>query len=646
MARPRWKEGLEGSALRIAQVGNSPLRVLAGPGTGKTFALMRRIMRLLEEGVEPRRIMLCTFTRTAARDLQEEVSRLGVPGAEEVYAGTVHSFCFRLLSRAEVLPLTGRVPRPLLRFEERFMLEDLRRVNNEGIKDLEKRLLAFSAAWARLQSDTPGWPQDAKDRAFLNALDAWLRFHKGMLVGELVPTAFHFLRDNPASPHWPLFDHVLVDEYQDLNRAEQVLLDLIASRGTLTVVGDEDQSIYSFKHAHPEGIAEFGRTHPGTHDESLEQCRRCPRVVVDMANSLIAYNESRAQRVLKPYAGNPEGEVWVVQWPSVEEEAQGLATFVAQRVKAGGLHPGEVLVLAPRRQLGYRIRDELVALGVPAHSFFHEEALEGDPTSLDGSMAQQAFSLLTLLARPSDRVALRAWCGYGSQSLRAGGWRRIREYAEKTGRSPFNILADLAAGKLSLPYTSAVVDRFDELRQRLAELQHLSGVEIVDALFPPNESWAEPLRTITSVLKQDGGPRELLDLVYRAVTQPELPTTVDYVRVMSLHKSKGLTAKLVIVIGCIDGLIPSLPSNAPAPEAKRAIEEQRRLFYVALTRTKQTLVLSSATHLDAAEAHRMGAPGRYAGDNYIVTFTSRFLRELGPSCPAAILGKDFLQSAI
>ena len=104
------------------------------------------------------------------------------------------------------------------------------------------------------------------------------------MVGEVVPESLRYLRENPASEERAAFDHVLVDEYQDLNRAEQVLLDLLAEGGTLTVIGDENQSIYSFKFAHPDGISNFHETHPGTHDETLDECRRCPELVIKLAN--------------------------------------------------------------------------------------------------------------------------------------------------------------------------------------------------------------------------------------------------------------------------------------------------------------------------------------------------------------------------
>ena len=146
-----WSDGLEGPARNIAELDHTPIRVLAGPGTGKTFALMRRIARLIQSGAAPNRMLVCTFTRTAAKDLEGELARLGVSGASDVRAGTLHAFCFGLLGQDEVLEATDRVPRPILEFEERFLLEDLKS-DFGGVRGCRKRLRAFEAAWARLQS--------------------------------------------------------------------------------------------------------------------------------------------------------------------------------------------------------------------------------------------------------------------------------------------------------------------------------------------------------------------------------------------------------------------------------------------------------------------------------------------------------------
>ncbi|MEH2005336.1 UvrD-helicase domain-containing protein [Nostoc sp.] len=428
----RWDDKVGESAQYIIEAKHSPLRVLAGPGTGKTFVLKRHVARLLQNHIPPGRILVCTFTRTAATDLQKEISNLGIEGAKAVGAGTIHSFCFSLLSRIDVFQLTGRVPRPLLVFEERFLLEDLKDATLGGIRNCKKRLQASNAAWARSQGEQPGWPTDTIDQAFQHKLKSWLTFHKAMLIGELIPEALRFLRDNPASEDYQRFDHILIDEYQDLNRAEQELLDIIAKAGTLTVIGDEDQSIFSFKHAHPEGISTFKDSHPHTLDGSLEECRRCPSTVVEIANYFIANNLNRTPRILKPFANNPLGEVYIVQWQSAQQEAEGIARFIHKKVQEGEVQAGRILVLAPRRKFGYAVRDELSKLGTPARSFFQEEILDNDPTNQTACRAEQAFTLLTLLANPEDRVALRCWCGFGSDSLRSGAWERLRIHCEQS----------------------------------------------------------------------------------------------------------------------------------------------------------------------------------------------------------------------
>jgi superfamily I DNA/RNA helicase len=491
----------------------------------------------------------------------------------------------------------------------------------------------------------PGWPADEVDRQFEAALDRWLRFHHAMLIGELVPVTLRFLQDNPATPVLATFAHVVVDEYQDLNRSEQVLLDVLSENGQFTLVGDEDQSIYSFKHAHPEGIASFPDSHPGTADESLDECRRCPHRLVAMANHLIQHNQDRQPRALKPKEENPQGEVHVVQWPRMKDEAEGLARFLQARVATGTVDPGKILVLAPRRQFGYAIRDALLDAGTPAHSFFQEEALDGDPKKLDNCQAQQAFTLLNLLADPDDRVALRCWCGFGSPSLRSNAWKRLRSQCEATGQSPRQALESMVAGELTLNHCGDLVKRFELLMETLSGLDGLQGAELIEALLPEQEEWTQLLRSTAEAMEEadeELDAEKLRDGLRTAISQPELPVDVDYVRVMSLHKSKGLTADLVVVAGCIEGLVPTLEDDLPPAEQAAKLEEQRRLFYVAVTRTRQTLVLSSVTHLPRKLAYRMGARIGAGYSPTVKTVTTRFLHELGPTKPSAVSGSAFL----
>lgn len=639
-----WNTGLEGQALQIAGDPSSPLRVIAGPGTGKTFALIRRLARLLETGAPASRILLVTFTRVSAADLQRELESLGHLEGALVAKGTLHSACFTILHRRHVLHFTGRVARPLLDFEERFLLEDLGEYGAFGtVYDRRDMLKAFESAWAREQDQQAGWPITPSEQSFQSSLEEWLRFHQGMLIDEIVPLTLRYLRSNPECPELSQFDHVLVDEYQDLNKAEQSLIDLLSERGTLSIVGDQDQAIYErFRYAHPEGIAEFDQTHPGTRDIPLDLSRRCPPAIVALANSLIRHNTRRSGRQLTPADHGHPVAVHVIQWPDMGSEAEGIAALIQAKVRSGEYVPGQILILASRRQFGYLVRNQLTQAGIAAHSFFHEEALEGNPKDPAESAAQQAFTLLTLLAYPEDTTALRAWLGFGSPSLRAGEYRRLREHCSHAPVSPWDALVSVRAGALSIPYTAGLSRRFNDLVTRLQHLKQLEPQDGFDELFPPDELWAEPFR---SMYDQAGGPethKATHELLRTNISQPELPSTADFVRIMSLHKSKGLTANHVFIVGCVEGLIPAHAEDLPFEEERRFHEEQRRLFYVAITRPRQTLVISSVLKLPRALAHKMRAQVQGGTYGLADTIASSFLSELGPTSPAAITGQEWL----
>jgi len=600
-------------------------------------------MRLLvETRVDPVRILLVTFTRVAARDLQKKLKQLKVPNATKVQAGTLHAFCFSILNRADVMRLTGRTPRTLLEFEERFLLEDLKSPELGDYYQRRKDLRAFEAAWAREEDQDPGWPQNQRERVFQNLLYDWLQFHEAMLVGQLVPETLKYLRNNPQCPERGMFDHVLVDEYQDLNRAEQSLIDLLSSEGTLTVVGDEDQSIYeTFRYAHPQGIAHFDRAHPGTYDVPFTFCRRCPKRIVNMGNALIQHNIRRTDRQLKANPGAPEGEIHIVQWKSMTAEAEGLADFIQRKRTSRDFVTGETLVLCPRRQFGYMIRDALTRRDVPAHSFFHQEELEGYPKDLSESKGQQAFTLLTLLANPRDRVALRCWLGFGHQNLRREQYEVIKEYCIANRKDPSYTLDALCDGRLVIPHIEGLLDRYRLLKSQLAELEGKTGSELCNMLFPPDADWAEPFCVLTKEFSQSATPKEILDALRTSIIQPELPTDVDYIRIMSLHKSKGLNVDNVIVTGFVQGLIPQIREDMTPEDKRIAEEEQRRLFYVAITRARKTLVLSSVFYLPLKLAYKMEAVVKPCGRDLGRTFKSTFVDELGPSRPDPIRGEDW-----
>lgn len=640
-----WDDGLAGTALNIAATDDTPLRVMAGPGTGKSFAMKRRVARLLESGQDPRRVLAVTFTPNAAASLVQDLHALGIQDCEQVHVGTVHAFCFSLLSRQDVLAYLGRLPRPVvtfpksgvLQFEGGVMLDDLVALGAFGPKrDCTKRIRAFEAAWARLQSEAPGWPHDPVDQHFQAALISWLRFHGAMLIGELVPEALRFFRNNPTSKALTAFDHVIVDEYQDLNRAEQELIDLLAGAGATAIVGDIDQSIYRFRYANPEGIEAFEQHHPTTHDATLDECRRCPTRVVAVADFLIRHNHaSTGAPRLKPMPGNPAGQIHIVQWTSVNQEARGLADFVKTLVTDRGFSPGNILILTPPRLLGYGIRDQLKSMNVPVHSFYHEEALEAEP-------AQRAFALLSLLVNEEDRVALRWWLGYGSPSSRKNAYQRLRQYCENSGVSPKAALEAVDHGDLQLANVGPLLQKFRELQAIISTLSGLDLIQLVDQLFPDGDDAYSALREVAVLACTEvDDASALFDRIKTHITQPEMPEEGDFVRVMSLHKSKGLTSKVAIVAGCTQGLIPFQKNDETPAEQTAILLEQRRLFYVAITRCTEILVLSSVSAMERQFAWKIGAQLRRGRGRAGNTIASQFIDDLGPTAPASRNGQEW-----
>jgi DNA helicase-2/ATP-dependent DNA helicase PcrA len=635
-----WDDQLDPAtpAYGIAADESRCIRVVAGPGTGKSFALKRRVARLLEEGLEPGRLLPVTFTNVAAEDLQRELLLIDVPGCEDIRGYTLHALGMRILRRQNVLEATDRVARPLNRFEREPLLYDL--TDRFGTKrQREQRIEAYEAAWARLQHEDPGYAVDPEDQAFEDRLIDWLRFHRGMLIGEIIPIVYQYLRDNPAGPERGLYDAILVDEYQDMNRAEQEVIDLLRGDADLCIVGDDDQSLYSFKYAHPAGIRTFHATHDGCTDHQIEECRRCPTRVVGMANSLISNNRARDQRQLTPMPANGPGIVDIVQYERLEQEAEGVAAFVRDQIDNHEYQPQDILVLAQRRVIGNAIHNALRARCVPSKSYYEEG-------ELDSHTAQERLAFFKLLVDPEDRIALRWLLGYGSNDFRAGAYARIRTHCENTGLSPWSVMTALADGDIAIPYTGRLVARFREI---VADLDQLRGdgdgdlVALVHRWLPEEIGGLTDFRALVLDLADlSETPEELLFNLTEAIATPEIPPDVTEVRIMSLHKSKGLSSSVVVIAGCIEGLLPTAPDPDKTPdEQQAALEEQRRLLFVGLTRVKAdpsagragVLLLSYSRSMGLGEAMGSGIrPARVVyGDAFVNA--SRFIRELGPDAP-------------
>jgi superfamily I DNA/RNA helicase len=264
---------------------------------------------------------------------------------------------------------------------------------------------------------------------------------------------------------------------------------------------------------------------------------------------------------------------------------------------------------------------------------------------LKSDPAADGFALLTLLVDPEDPPALRYWLGDHVQDCRCRPYARLRDHCERDGQTAKQALENVVAGALTIRHTATLVTRFNELTQHLANLAPLSIAELIDALFPAGNPDADSIRqTALAVAPTVANVSDFLGELRSAIMQPELPgSTGNSIRVMSLYKSKGLTARLVVIVGCVAGILPSTDRSKTPAEQALELEEQRRLFYVGITRATDTLVLSSSTRMPLAMAHRMGMPAFNRGAGGIALFASSFLAELGPTAPAPIRGQLWRQ---
>jgi len=318
-----WDEGLRDEQTTVAGRNRGHAVLLAGPGTGKTFVLVRRVEYLVEAGgVPPRQISALTFTRAAAAEMRNRLlDRLGERG-DEVRVSTLHSFALRELLRqgAAGLPLPVRVVGD---WEERWIVvEELASLLGRRVKSVQDAITRLADDWDTLAADGAGWEQGFADPQFLGAWREHREIYGYTLRSELVYQLLCELRANPRFSPIPPATVMLVDEYQDLNLCDLTTIRTLSERSDAEVfaAGDDDQSIYSFRHAHPIGIRRFTEDYDGASNPILRECLRCGEQIVQLANWLIAQEVGRVPKELISVTEWP-AEVHLIRFANQDEEA-------------------------------------------------------------------------------------------------------------------------------------------------------------------------------------------------------------------------------------------------------------------------------------------------------------------------------------
>lgn len=331
---------------------------------------------------------------------------------------------------------------------------------------------------------------------------------------------------------------------------------------------------------------------------------------------------------------NIDGKVRSVQWKNFDAEVSGITDFAKALLDSGRYKPSDILILSPRRMLAYKIKDSLIGKDLQAHSFFHEEAIESQ-------LSQRSITLLNLKIKPDDRIALRFWLGMDSKDWRARQYKILCDEAKRRNISVRELLDLVSSNRLNIKNITQIKKAYIELLGNLETLKEKSVLELINILFPEESDDTKILREASLVFleaNEDASVKELWEHLESMITQPETPEHGDYIRIMSLHKSKGLTSRVTIITNCIEGLIPRREKNA----REELLPEQRRLFYVAMTRAKEYLVISSFLEIDKQLARNIGVQfGNSTRSKKVDVIASHFITETKIE---TLTGDDWLDS--
>ncbi len=606
-------EGLNEPQREAVSHGEGPLLILAGAGSGKTRVLTHRIAYLVGTGqARPSEILAITFTNKAAGEMRERVEMLVGNRSRAMWVMTFHSACARMLrADAERLGYTRGFTiydsSDSLRLIKQCMDEldvDSKRFAPRGIQrqisDAKNHLLDAEAYRLKVGSFFEQTAADVyelyEQRAHRNnAMDFDDLLFRCVNLLELFPE----VRDRYRGA----FRHVLVDEYQDTNRAQYRWLQLLTEEHrNLCVVGDDDQAIYSFRGADIQNILGFERDYPDCEVVKLEQNYRSTQTILSAADAVIANNRERKEKHLWSDLGDGD-PVHVAECEDEHAEARFVVSEVERLVEEGGSRD-EIAIFYRTNAQSRVLEDMLVRYGVGYQVI-------GGTRFYDRAEIKDALAYLTLLVNPQDVVSFARVVNSPRRGIGATSQARVLNHANTLGEAVW----DVASAPDTIPGLAAAavkaVDRFMSVMERLREraeggagvgdlLQEtLDETGYVEALQAERTIEAqgrlENLEEMVGVAREYDASaeqpslEEFLQQVALFSEQDALDDDEGIVTLMTLHNAKGLEYPVVFVIGCEDGVFPHMRAIEAGD-----LEEERRLCYVGMTRAKRELYLTHA----------------------------------------------------
>jgi len=626
--------GLNPEQLRAVRATSGPVLVLAGAGTGKTRVITCRIAQLLAEGVPPEQVLAVTFTNKAAREMRERVSGLvGAKASARLTVGTFHRFCLDLLRK---YARQAGLPKRFSICDSADQIGALRRALHEV--DVGNAGLDPRAAQARISLlknrmvDAPSFLEDAADDADELLARAYGRYEQhlrstGSLdFDDLLLRAERLLREhrNLLAAVRRRYRYVLVDEYQDTNGPQyEIVRHIAGEHRNLCVVGDDDQSIYSWRGADVTRILRFERDYPGALVCRLETNYRSTTPILDAANRVIANNPERHEKSLRSALGDGEPLQLRTCRDEVEEadatvrEIQWLDRTRAQRL-------GEIAILFRTGIQARVFETHLRARAVPY-------VLVGGPSFFDRKEVRDVLAYLRLVSNPADEASFLRIVNCPARGVGKTSLERALAEASRADCSVMEVFEQGTAAGLAPAGVTAV----QELLKLLATLRgRVAGRDVVglirevvsavgyrtevDRRYPDptvaRERWGavdEILNAAEQHCRRSGRPElgsflQELALSADDDRSPEDSEHRDVVTLMTLHAAKGLEFPRVYLVGLEEGLLPHARSVA-----EDAVEEERRLAYVGITRAQRHLTLSHAGERSRGGRRVPAQPSRF-----------------------------------
>jgi DNA helicase-2/ATP-dependent DNA helicase PcrA len=581
-----------------------PLLIVAGAGSGKTRVLTHRIAYLIANGVSPFEILAITFTNKAAGEMKSRVARLVGPVAERMWVSTFHSACVRILRRdatrlgfrssftiydeADAVRLTGYVLRDLNLDSKKFPPRSVHGTISAAKNDL---LLP------------PLYAERASNVFERRIAEVYAEYQRRLLAASamdfddlLLNTVRLFEEDFSVLDHYQRrFRHVLVDEYQDTNRAQnEIVLQLGARHRNVVVVGDSDQSIYAFRGADVRNILEFETAFPDATVVVLDQNYRSTQTILDVANAVIANNLRRKPKLLWTDVGSG---VPVTRYEADSEHDE--ASFVAHEISR--LHDNDhlswndIAVFYRTNAQSRAVEEELVRRSIPYKVI-------GGTRFYDRREIKDVLAYLRAVANPSDEVSLKRIVNVPKRGVGDTSIGRLDAWATARGLTFGEAMADAEAAGLSgraLAGVRTVEALLGELRASGAGPGELLERVIDDTGYRAEleaENSIESAGRLENLAELVGTAREYAELdvfledVSLVADSDQLVDDAGQVVMMTLHTAKGLEYPAVFIIGLEEGVFPHLRALSDEDE----LEEERRLAYVGITRAQRHLYMTNA----------------------------------------------------